>query len=239
VLFRSYEDGAKARALAEFAAAIEADPSFGVAYGLHGLADIALHGYALAPREVKLKARAQAVRGVELSPDEAHCHGILCYVDGLLEEYELAESTARRAVHLNPCDADALLYMALAVLVRGRPAECLEWLDRAMDVNPLWPSYYDETLADALFDLGRYEEAIRIMHRIPRLRARQEMQLAACHAYLGQRDAARRHVGRARELEPDWNSVDKFRGEYNFESKELLGHMIRGVELALRMADYT
>jgi hypothetical protein len=63
------------------------------------------------------------------------------------------------------------------------------------------------------------------------------MQLAACHAYRGQRDPARQHAARARELAPDWKVVDKFRGEYNFESKDLLGHMIQGVELALKMAD--
>jgi Flp pilus assembly protein TadD len=179
----------------------------------------------------------QAGRGVELAPDDARCHSILSYVHGLLDEYELAEAEARRAVQLNPCDADALDYLALAVLVRGRPEEALERLGRAMDVNPLWPSHYDEILADAYFDLRRYEAAIQVMHRVPRLRARQEMQLAACHAYLGQPEAARRHVARARALAPDWDFVGKFRGEYNFESEDLRQHMIEGVKLALRMAN--
>jgi hypothetical protein len=49
-LSRSFERGANELALEHFAAAIEADPSLGLAYSHHALTDFAVHGFVMAPR---------------------------------------------------------------------------------------------------------------------------------------------------------------------------------------------
>jgi tetratricopeptide (TPR) repeat protein len=235
-LFRSYEPGVNELAIAHFAAAIEADPSLGVAHSYHALAEASLHGYSLAPMDVKQRVRAQGLRGAQLSPEESRCHGILSYFHAWLGEFEQAEQAARRAVDLNPCDADALQYLAVALLARGQPQACVDWLERAKDVNPLWPLHYDEDLAYALFDLERYADAAVAFLRLPRRRALHEMQLAACYAQLGRHDLARRHVALAQELEPGADFVSKFRQMAVCEDEAIEERLIRAVELALTMS---
>ncbi len=78
-LFRSMMSGLD-ETLAHFAATIEADPSLGIAHAYYALLDVALHGFGLAPPEVKARARAQALLGVQLTPEESRCHGILSFL---------------------------------------------------------------------------------------------------------------------------------------------------------------
>lgn len=235
-LFRGFGPGVNEQALAHFAAAIEADLSLGVAYSYHALAEVALHGYQLAPPDVRQRVRAQGLRGVQLSPEESRCHGILSYFHTWLGEFEQAEQAARRAVDLNPCDADALQYLAMVLLARGKPQACLEWLDRAMEINPLWPPHYDEDRAYALFDLERYADAAAAFQKLPMRRASHEMLLAACYARLGRPDLVRRHVAHAQDIEPGTDWVAKFRQSADSEDEILVTRLIQGVELALTMS---
>ena len=58
--------------------------------------------------------------------------------------------------------------------VRGRAAEGLDWIDRAIALNPFHPDYYDLERSLALYMLGRYDEAAASLQCLPRLSARQE-----------------------------------------------------------------
>jgi TolB-like protein len=233
-LFRSFEPGVNEAALAHFAAAIEADPSLGVAYSYHGLAQAALHGYVLAPPEVKLRIRAEGMRGVQLWPEESRCHGILSFFHVWLSEFEQAEQAARRAVQLNPCDADSLFNLANVLMDRGRSGDSLEWFERAKDINPMWPAHYDNEHSMALFQLGRHAESARLLSRIPRRGARQEMRLAATYALMDERDLARRHAVTAEALAPGADFVELAR-VYPFEHDCDRQGLIDGIRLALAL----
>lgn len=236
-IFRSSGPRVNEQALAHFAAAIAADPTLGVAYSFHGLADATLHLHSLAPVEVKHRIHAQGVRGVQLSPEEARCHGIMSYFHGWLGEFEQAERAAHRAVELNPCDADSLFNVAIVLKNRGRFQESLGWFERAKDINPLWPTYYDNEHSLALFHLGRYEESARLLSRVPRHSARQEMRLAATYALMGERELARLHVERARSLAPGQDFVELARIGYPYEHERDRQCLIDGIKLALEMRD--
>ena len=236
-LFRSYEPGVNEQALAHFAAAIEADPSLGVAYSYHALADAALHDYFLAPQEVKHRIRAQGLRGVQLSPDESRCHGILSWFHMWFREFEQAEQAARRAVALNPCDADSLFNVACVLMNRGRFQESLEWFERAKDINPLWPAFYDGWHAFALYHLDRYEEAARLLSRVPRRSVRQEMRLAATYARMGERDLAQRHAEQAASLVPGVDLAELTWADYPYEHDRDRQALTEGVKLALEIRD--
>jgi adenylate cyclase len=118
---------------------------------------------------------------------------------------------------------------------RGRFQESLAWFERAKDINPLWPAYYDIEHSLALFHLGRYEEAVRAMCRIPRRSARQEMRLAACYALIGERDSTRQHIERAQALAPGRDFVELARIGYPFEHDRDRQVLIDGIKLALEM----
>lgn len=238
-IFRSFEPGANEQALAHFAAAIEADPTLGVAYSYHGLADAAVHSYSLVSPEVKQRVRAQGLRGVQLSPEESRCHGILSFFHVWLGEFEQAEQAARRAVALNPCDADGLFNVAYVLVNRGRHQESLEWFERAKDINPMWPGNYDNGHSLALFHLGRYDQSVRLLSRVPRLNARQEMRLAATYALMGERDFARQHAEQARSLASDRDFVEWARTSYPFEQERDRQRLMDGIRLALETAGGT
>ncbi|EYD75598.1 transcriptional regulatory protein-like type [Rubellimicrobium mesophilum DSM 19309] len=193
-LMRSVRSGPCEEAHAHFTAAIEADPTLGVAHSYLGLVEITAYDFFQAPLEVKEHARNEGLRGVQLSPEDSRCQGLLSLFHTCLAEFEPAEEAARRAVALNPCDADALHHLASVLLSRGRPQECLDWLDRAKDINPLWPEYYDLVHAMGLLHLDRHEEAARLLSRITQRSAHHEIWLAASYAMAGDVAQARRHA---------------------------------------------
>jgi Flp pilus assembly protein TadD len=235
-LFRSYSPGVNERAKAHFAAAIAADPSMGIAHSFHALADAALHDYSLAPPEAKARFRAEGFLAVDLSPEESRCHGILSLFHAWTGEFELAELAARRAVDLNPSDADALYDMAVINLTRGRPQDCLDWMHRAKDVNPVWPAFYDVEHSFVLFYLGEFAEAARLLSCVPRRSARQEMRLAATYAMAGELALARRHVAAARALDPAADFVRLASVGYAFEHARDRKVLVEAIELALSIA---
>lgn len=234
-VFRTFEPGVNQEALGHFAAAIAADPSLGVAYSYHGLADAAVHGYQLAPAAVKHRIRAQGMQGVQLSPEESRCHGILSFFHLWLGEFEQAEQAARRAVAVNPCDADGLFNLGSVLVNRGRPQESLTWFERAKDINPLWPGYYDNEHSLALFHLGQYSDAARALSRVPRRNPRQEMRLAATYALMGEHDLARRHVSEATALAPDGDFLALARTGYPYEQERDREHLLVAIRLALEL----
>ncbi len=236
-LLRSFEPGANEKALAQFAAAIEADPSFGLARSYHAMADLAVSDYGAAPLEVRLRAKAEAARGLELSPDESGCHGILAYCHAALGEFEAAEREARHAIGINPYDADALFKLAVVLVWRGDSAEALEWIERAQDIEPLWPAYFDILHSEALLFLGRYAESARLLRGLPSLDPRQEMRLAATYALGGEADLARHHAGRVRAAAPDWSVPEGLRQVYPHGSAGDLERLEGGIRLALRLLD--
>ena len=125
--------------------------------------------YGLAPRPVLEAAKAKAVTGVGLAPEESRCHRILGYVRCLLGEFAAAEDAVRRAHELNPCDAEAMMHLSNVLDMRGRCAEALDWIDRAIALNPLHPPYYHHIRSYPLYQLGRYDECAAELVLVPRL----------------------------------------------------------------------
>ncbi len=122
-----------------FKEAISKDPDFAPAYA--GLADAYawnLGQMLLPPREWHGKAKAAAVKAVELDPTLAEAHASLAYVqenyawdwDGALQEYQ-------RAIALNPNSAAAHAAYAQHLAFRGRVQEAEAEIKRAEELDPL------------------------------------------------------------------------------------------------------
>ncbi|TIL28359.1 MAG: adenylate class-3/4/guanylyl cyclase, partial [Mesorhizobium sp.] len=72
-----------------------------------------------------------ARRGVDLDPQEGGCHRILGQVLLYVRELDVAEHHARRAVVLNPNDADGAISMGDLLVTKGHPVEGLAWTEKA------------------------------------------------------------------------------------------------------------
>jgi TolB-like protein/class 3 adenylate cyclase len=72
---------------------------------------------------------------------------------------------AQRAIAIDPNDADGYVALAGALSFAGRPAEALEAVEKAMRLNPHFPSSYAYQRGLALFGLNRLDESVASLRR--------------------------------------------------------------------------
>jgi TolB-like protein/Tfp pilus assembly protein PilF len=229
---RAYGTGNNEEARGLFEQAVAIDPEYGLAHSYLALARVVIAGYAMAPAAVLADAMKLATRGVALAPEEARTHRILALVRLYLKQHEQAEHHLQRSLTLNPYDADTLTQMGYLLTMRGRPEEAIKWMDRAVQLNPLHPDWYHFDRALALYSLRDYRAAASAIERLPRLGPGALTRLAACYAQLGETDVARRHLERAKEVDPDFSPLDYMRHGIAFEQSEDIAHVVTGITLA-------
>jgi TolB-like protein/Tfp pilus assembly protein PilF len=208
VHFRGYAEGDNRQACAFFEKAIANDPNYALAHSYLALARIALHGYGAAPLEVREASSAMARRGVDLDPQEGSCHRLLGQVLMYARELDVAEHHKRRAVELNPNDADGAISMGELLVTRGHAAEGLDWIEKAMRLNPFHPPWYHSLHARALYSLRRFSEAAQAIKRMPS-EGRWSSRLAACYGQLGREQEAKAEVAAILRAKPDY-SISEF-----------------------------
>ena len=102
-----------------------------------------------------------------------------------------AETQCRRAVALNPNDADANAILGNNLVYYGQLDEGREWILKAMRLNPYPPSWYHWYRALLEYSSRQYEEAAKCVNRIrPHDRWHRAL-LAACYAQMGRAEDAR------------------------------------------------
>jgi serine/threonine-protein kinase len=127
-------------AMQHFGEALRHDPGYALAH--HGLADcysvLGLYG-SVPPREVIPRAKAAALRSVELAPDLAEAGTSLGHVQILEWDWTGAESTLRSVIAKHPRHALAHSFLAWLLSDVDRPAEAKAVARRAYEVDPLAP----------------------------------------------------------------------------------------------------
>lgn len=233
---RRYGAGVNDAARDHFRAALARDPGLALAHAYLGLAVLTIGRFAQSPPAALAEGLAHALRGVDLAPDEARCHIILALARLWRREFAAAELAARRAVELNPSDADLMAMLGYVVTLRGRPEDGADWIMAAIRLNPLHPDWYHADLALALHLAGRHAEAIARLQCLPDLNAWKETRLAACHAVLDDAAGAARHLARAAALSPGWDAVAEAEAwaelEQPADRRRVVAEVARAVALA-------
>lgn len=106
------------------------------------------------------QARQEALKGAESFPDQARFPLLLGMVALSEEKYEEAARHNRRALEIDPGNADALHNLGLAFLMTGRENDALAAVERAIGLSP--ESRYFFTLAKANEAVGKKNEAISL-----------------------------------------------------------------------------
>ena len=127
------------QAIDYFLQAIAKDPNYARAYT--GLADsyALLGGYSTTPQTVSMpKARAAALKALELDPGLAEAHTSLALITENFDyDWGTAEKEYRRAIELNPNYATAHHWYAEFLSLQGRFPEALAESERARQLDPL------------------------------------------------------------------------------------------------------
>jgi TolB-like protein/DNA-binding SARP family transcriptional activator/Tfp pilus assembly protein PilF len=125
------------RAAEFFQRAIARDSSYAPAYT--GLADSynLLVIYDRPPREIMPKAKAAAMRALELDETQSEAHAARAYVAMWYEwDWTTAEQHFRRALELNPSNATAHHWYSIYLEATGRLEQSLREMDSARELEP-------------------------------------------------------------------------------------------------------
>jgi adenylate cyclase len=176
--------------------AIELDPKFASAHAFlaltHGL-DY-LNRWSASPTASIEQAEEAATQAVTHDDSDPVAHWALGLVSLYTRRHERATSEAERAIVLNPNFAEAHVSLGEILHYSGRSGEALAYFQRAKVLNPYFPDVVLHFQALALFQLGRYEEAVELLlQRVSRNPVTDVSRalLAACYGHLGRFDEAR------------------------------------------------
>lgn len=166
-----------------FQQAIELDPNYALAYA--GLADtyILLSFYgASAPKDTMPRAKAAAVRALDLDDALAEAHTSLAYVNGCYEwDWEAAVKGFKRAIKLNPNYATAYHWFAIFLILLGKPEEGIASVKRAQELDPL-SLIINTEVGWAYYLTHQYDKAIRQYRATIEL----EPSFSVAHFFLGE-----------------------------------------------------
>src|ERR1700694_2602301 len=145
-----------------FQQAIEKNPGYALAYA--GLADsysaLAGQWQYLAPSDSFPKAKAAAMKSLELDDTLAEAHAALAYAVFFADwDWSRAEREFKRAIELNPNSAIPHARYATCLETRGRFSESMAEAQRAQELDPLSPEIVSG-LGLVYLSTRRYDESI-------------------------------------------------------------------------------
>ena len=135
---------------------------------------------------------------------DAHAHETLGEAYGNLGDLTRAEAEFERALEINPSSANILAQYASWASGFGKPEAGVAAADRAIRLNPHLPPKINGALAYAYFMVGRYEDALRFVQRVPEEQRGKFNYIifSASLGALGRKEEARGAVSRLLEISP-------------------------------------
>ena len=149
-------------ALQYFEFARKIDPNYALAYAGIAMVWGARQQFGFVPpREATPRARAAALKALELDSTLAEAHYLLAAVRTWIEwDWEGGEAAYRRAIALNPNYALARAhYSGLLMSVMRRPEEAMAQSERALELDP-FNHFFQTNYGRKLMFVGRYDDAI-------------------------------------------------------------------------------
>jgi DNA-binding SARP family transcriptional activator/Tfp pilus assembly protein PilF len=203
---RGYGPDDNAKAIALFDEALRLDPDYHLARLYRAFADIVVNGYGHASDDVFDRAVEVGLAATEAEPGEGRAHFLLGLIYGLRgSEAQLQIERYRRAIELNPSDANAIAVSGLPLASVGRIDEAIARFHLAMRLNPHHPEWYWDDLGSIFYFAERYADSVASFRRCSRLTPYIRSRYAAALAQLGEREPARIVVEELLKLRPDFS----------------------------------
>jgi serine/threonine protein kinase/Flp pilus assembly protein TadD len=155
------EEGTK-KAVEYFEQAIQEDSNFARAYSSLA-ANYAILGNlgALPAKDEMPKAKSAALKALAIDQRLAEAHTALGVVKAFYDyDWPEAERELKRAVELNPGEAEVHHWYAHYLTIQGQLDNALAEFQRARDLDPLSPTL-NQDVANTLYLMRRYDEAIQ------------------------------------------------------------------------------
>jgi TolB-like protein/Tfp pilus assembly protein PilF len=189
------------------AKAIELDPNYAMARALlaEALYSQAVLGWTEFTDRELARGADEARKAIALAPDEPDGHRALGRIHLARAEYDQAQHALKRAIEINPSDANALAVWGGMQSFSGQVADAIGSLQLALKLDPTLEPNHVFDLALAYYLAHQHEDALRIAERglarypdFPMF----NLPAAAAAAQLGRKEQAARYVEALRRRLP-------------------------------------
>ena len=178
--------------------AIELDPRYGHAHAWRACILGQQWGYGWC--EDRTSTQTEIERELEialgLDQNDSDVHRILAAVGVIRDDLDKAVFHQQRALALNPNDDLIVVQQGEVLTWLGQAEEGIEWIRKAMRLNPYHPERFWFHLARAQFVARRYAETIESLRHITAPDSLHHALFAACQAQLGNIADAAVHTGK-------------------------------------------
>ena len=209
----------------EAQAAISLDPDNAGAYALLGATYIqGLYFGSCDPMIICFGKATEAVRNaLSLDKDNSDAALLASQIYIMRKEHDRAIASARRGVSLNPNSAEAYAILGFTLLLSGKPEDGIEFVKKALRLNPIPHSIYLQFLGHAYREAGQYEKAIQAYQESIKCQSDHwpsYIGLAATYSMIGDKVKAHQTGEEVIRINPSF-SLDKFAKVVAFKDKRV------------------
>jgi adenylate cyclase len=199
------EDNAEAQRLLDRAIAL--DPKYAHAHAWKAcvLGQTWIHGWCEDREATFQEIVAELRTALALDDNDSDVHRILAAVNVTRDDHDQAQYHQERALALNPNNDLIVVQQGELLTWLGRPEEGVDWIRKAMRLNPYHPERFWSHLGRAYYTGRRYAEAIEAFSRISRPDHTHHAFLAAALAQIGDDTAAAAHAREVLKREPKFS----------------------------------
>ena len=150
------------KAAEHFQKAIDIEPAYPAAYAsLGAVYGLAVYQGLIPPNEGFPKAKAAALKALELAPELADAHAALGYAHAYHDyDFPAAEAEFKRAIAADPNSEMARHFYSIFLAAMLRPAEARVQIEKALEIDPL-SSFVVSDMGFELYYDRKYTEALK------------------------------------------------------------------------------
>jgi adenylate cyclase len=213
--------------------AVELDPDYAHAHAWRGCILGQAWGYGwCADKDATFDEIVREAESAQaLDANDADVQRILAAINISRNDLTKARHHQERALALNP-NYDLVVVQQGEILTwLGRPKEGVDWIRKAMRLNPHHPERFWSHLGKAHFAAREYSEAVEAFMHLSKMDASQHAFVAAAYGWLGDRTAAAAHYAQISKLDSEF-TIDTLVATLHYANDADLQHLVDGLKPA-------
>jgi adenylate cyclase len=201
------EDNAEAQRLLDRALALDPNYAHAHAWKACVLGQTWVYDWCADRDAVFEQVAAELEITLALDDNDSDVHRILAALNLNRDDHDKAAYHQERALALNPNYDLVVVQQGELLTWLGRPEEGIDWIKKAMRLNPYHPERFWSHLGRACYCAEKYAEAVEAFSRITRPDYTHHAFLAATFAQMGNAVATAAHMAEVLKSEPKFSTA--------------------------------